>query len=167
VRNETPEVPDDDDYPWPDVSEPEPVSAAEIAEAVGVSTRTVVAAKVAERAGLGDKVRSGELSAKRAEAIATGAPPKPAPKPADVRELQQQVERLTAERDSLRAKLDDLLPEIEAMTTVDLDEQQRVIAALNRELIAVKAVRDDYVDQVAGLKRTVEGLRKALRRYEH
>ena len=86
---------------------PPPATVAEMAEEAGVSERTIQQAKVAEEAGLGDAVRSGDLSPKAAAGQARGEP--------DAPKLPTKAERLDAERDVLALDVQDKAARIEEM----------------------------------------------------
>lgn len=112
-----------------------PPSAKEMAEKADVSLRTVVDAKLAHKAGLGDAVRDGKLSAKAAAAKA--APPKPsAPSPSkpDATELQDVDERMA-----------DMARDFEAMARI-VEADDRLAAAWAE----VRMVQDRY-EQLEGL----------------
>ena len=136
----------------------EAISAEQIARTAGVSTRTVEAAKVAERAGLGDQVRSGELSAKRAEAIALK-------KPARQSESQSIRAALDAQEDllaSAQAEVATLRARLQAYEDAgaDLQEQARRFESLRIDLDTATSQRDDYMRQVEELKAENRRLRK-------
>ncbi len=82
-------------------------TVAEMAEDAGVSERLIQQAKVAEEAGLGDVVRSGELPVHKAAAQAKGEPE--APKP------PTKVQRLEAERDAARMDVQEKAEEKEGL----------------------------------------------------
>lgn len=139
---------------WPD----EAISAEQIARTAGVSTRTVEAAKVAERAGLGDQVRSGELSAKRAEAIALKKPARQSESQSIRAALDAQEELLAsaqAEVATLRARL-----QAYEDAGADIQEQARRFEALRIDLDTATSQRDDYMRQVEALKAENRRLRK-------
>ena len=157
---------------------------AQIAAQEHVAVRTVVDAKTAERAGLGQAVRDGALTAKQAASIArTGSPEpkkptksKPA-KPAAVPvvdsavaekldEAQQAVSVLSEEND----RLNDRLAVVALQGT---DEERRaaeetifqlraMVKTLTVELDAVKASRDSLMSENGELKRQLASQRKAL-----
>ena len=91
--------------PEPGSGSSEPPTEAQMAAEAGVSDRTVRDAKTAEKAGLGDAVRSGELSPKAAAAQArqqqAGPDAEPVPRP------PTRTERLEAERDGLALDVED------------------------------------------------------------
>jgi DNA-binding transcriptional regulator YhcF (GntR family) len=90
------------------------VSARELAKQADVSTRTIERAKQAQRAGLGEVVRDGGMSAKAAAALAGEAPP--------VRALRREQPE---EEDGSAAQL---LEEIVTELTADLEAAERVLA---------------------------------------
>lgn len=86
------------------------LTAKQMAEAAQVGTRTIEQAKTAVRAGLGDAVRDGMMSAKEAEAVAKGKAPKAkaAPEIDDgptLADIVDEQERTIRERDAQIAAL--------------------------------------------------------------
>ena len=152
LNNDTQPVDLTDD--WSDES----ISAEQIARTAGVSTRTVEAAKVAERAGLGDQVRAGEISAKRAEAIALEKPARQSESQSIRAALDAQEELLAsaqAEVATLRARL-----QAYEDAGADVQEQARRFEALRIDLDTATSQRDDYMRQVEELKAENRRLRK-------
>ena len=102
-----------------------PVSTvSDMAEEAGVSERTIQRAKVAQDAGLGEAVRSGELSPKAAATQArqqSGAPPKP--------KGPTLTERLEAQVDALQ---------------MEVHEKAQRIEGLERELREARAQQSEY-----------------------
>ena len=154
---------------------------AQIAAQEHVAVRTVVDAKTAERAGLGQAVRDGALAAKEAATIARGGSTKPQkpskPKLASVPtidpalaekldEAQEAVSVLSEENDRLNDRL-----AIESMEASDeekraaaetIAELRAKVKTLEAELSAVKASRDGYMQENAQLKKQVAMQRKQL-----
>lgn len=146
-----------------------PPTTAELAKAAGVSARTIEQAKAGHRVGLGDELRDGKVSAKTAaevanlppkkrekavQAIKAGEePPLPKPKKAD-----GDVEKVRAELIDLQGKYADLLEKnaeiadvarelndkLEAFETTELDDQQKLIADLQKKL----RVKDAEIDRL-------------------
>lgn len=151
---------------------------AEIAAAAGVSERTVEQAKAAERAGLGDAVRQGKVSAKRAAEIAKlpeperqaavnepaerVAPKQAAPKLASVDRLQGQVEELTQKLAAAREAADDAGALAQDLTAIADGDAAKRMAQLEAELKAVKAVRDQYLRENQQLKQQIKYLERKL-----
>ena len=111
----------------------------DIAAEAGVSERTVQQVRSAERAGLGEAVRSGELSPKAAAAQARGEPnlPKgPTPKERleaqvdalqmEVQEKAQRIEALERDNRELKAQFSEYPHEREAVA----NEREAMISAL-------------------------------------
>ena len=86
---------------------PPVATVSDMAEEAGVSERTIQRAKVAQDAGLGEAVRSGELSPKGAAAQARGHPNLPkGPTPKE--RLEAQVDALAMEVQEKAQHIDDL-----------------------------------------------------------
>ena len=120
------------------------LTTRQIAEAADASEKTVKQVKSAIKAGLGDMVKAGEVSAKDAAALAK-IPPKEREKalkePAPAKKKGHADDRALAELEELRTRCDDLAEtarELEEKLTVfettDLDEQQKLIAELQKKL---------------------------------
>ena len=89
-----------------------PTTVSAMASEASVSERTIQRAKVAEEAGLGDAMRSGELSPKAAAAQARGEMDKP--------RAPSRIEKSEAERDALALDLQEKAQHID-----DLEDQVR------------------------------------------
>ena len=121
----------------------EPPTEAQMAAEVGVSERTVRDAKTAEKAGLGDAVRSGELSPKAAAEQArqqSGAPPKP--------KGPTLTERLEAQVDALQ---------------MEVHEKAQRIEGLDRELREARAQQSEYPHEREAVANEREAMISALR----
>ena len=132
----------------------ERATTAEMAKEAGVSERTIKDTKVAERAGLRDKVRSGELSAKAAARKARGedSEPKPSkPTPASAAKLRKENELLEAELTEAKLELNELRRKN--------DELEERIAFVQGESKPVAAVREEkfnnYRAHIQTLKHSV------------
>ena len=171
-----------------------PQTSAQMAETAQVSTRTVVNAKAAQSAGLGELVRDGEIDAKPAAELARKAPEVAARvvakeiTPAQGKaELQAKVKRelptapapdLNAELDRLCTQLDDMRAELMELRAASHDEQLRnqardEIAGLREALAleqrlhdALKAQRETVEYQLTDWKRRCASLEKQLARRE-
>ena len=98
-----------------------PSTVAEMAQEAGVSDRLIQQAKVAEEAGLGDAVRSGEMPVHKAAAQARGATDKP--------KGPTLTERLEAQVDALQ---------------MEVHEKAQRIEGLERELREARAQQSEY-----------------------
>ena len=149
----------------------------DIAAKAGVSERTVEQAKAAERAGLGDMVRDGKVSAKQAAQIAK-APPKVQaeakkaieagerpvlPKPAKAPEMSQ-AEKLEIENEELRDRLGEMARDLEVYLKIEEADGKTdgVIKDLTEKLRAVEKVRDTLLTENAQLKREIKSLHRKL-----
>jgi ParB-like chromosome segregation protein Spo0J len=139
-------------------------TAEQMAQAAGVSERTIRHAKAAERAGLGDKVRDGTMSAKAAaESV---RPVKPAPgagsrKPAaPSRETQLEIEVA-----DLREKLEAAADEIERLSATRAPEgdAEGLIKRLQGELRATTKSRDEFMRQCSELKKQVRMMERRVK----
>jgi hypothetical protein len=147
---------------------PETVSGfreSDLAKAAGTSDRTIRDAKVAHKAGLGEAVKEGAMTAHQAAAVARGAPEqKPTKAPAPKRELpqpqqpdaddalaeaQHTITDLASENEQLRDRL-----AIEAMPVGEEEKTQAAetirelrarVKTLEAEVEALKVSRDTYM----------------------
>ena len=121
---------------------PLPATVSKMAEEASVSERTIQRAKVAEEAGLGDAVRSGELSPKAAATQARqqpGAPPKP--------KGPTLTERLEAQVDALQ---------------MEVHEKAQRIEGLERELREARAQQSEYPHEREAVANEREAMISAL-----
>lgn len=139
------------------------LGVSEVATTAGVSERTLRQAAVAERAGLGDAVRDGEISAKAAAAQANGHHDKPKP-PTKEEKLAAELRQIRAEANELREKLTVVTDELESYLNASAEEQERQkeFQKLRAYIRTVESQRDDYMAQVAQWKRECKALRKRL-----
>lgn len=150
-------------------SKPEMVSGLrekDMAKEAGTSDRTIRDAKVAHKAGLGDAVKDGAMTAHEAAQVARGktsekpkdkpkadAPKKadatPAIAPAELTDARKAIAILSEENDRLNDRL-----AVEAMDASEeektrakelIDELRAKVKTLEAELAAVKASRDTYM----------------------
>ena len=132
----------------------ERATTAEMAKEAGVSERTIKDTKVAERAGLRDKVRSGELSAKAAARKARGEDSKPQP----AKPTPASAAKLRKENELLEAELTEAKLEINELRTKN-DELEERIAFVQGESKPVAAVREEkfnnYRAHIQTLKHSV------------
>lgn len=132
----------------------------EMAEAAGVSERTIQHAKEAERAGLGDEVRAGHISARKAAEQSKDTPRQPTKMEKlefRIAELEQELQTL---RDANRELEDELNSWIES--SGGDDEQQRAIATLRQQIRALKSQLNEHKMIANDFKRENRGLRKQL-----
>ena len=145
-------------------------TTAEMAKEAEVGTATIERAKAAQKAGLGDAVREGKVTAEGAAKVAKLPPKKreqakaaiergeklpkaPAKPPVDPRD---------AEIAELRARLAEAADEVERLSATragDVDTEQ-LIARLQSELRTVKAKRDNLMRENAEMKRQIKFLER-------
>ena len=153
---------------------PAAVSAKEMAKEANVGVRTIERAKAVQAAGLGGKVRDGELSAKRAAELASakeGRAPKPKPVRVDPRdkriaELEAEVEALKAELAQTREGMTDLRHDAETAAELMGTEPAQVLKKHKVEIGRLEQVRDDLLNEKGQLVRRVRSLESKLQRYE-
>lgn len=153
---------------FPDLS----LSDKQLAATAEVSERTIRHAKAAERAGLGDAVKDGKVSAKQAaeiaklpekkrgpavEAARRGEAPKKSQKPHE----PAHEERLEMKLAELQEALSEATDEITRLSTRTGDvDSETLIKNLQAELRAVKAKRDDLMRENAELRKQVKFLQR-------
>ena len=156
---------------------------AEMAKAAQVTPRTITDAKAAHKAGLGEAMKEGAITAKEGANIARGkaaAAPKPtqAPKaakrelPAPVEpaaddrlsEAQHTIADLAQENDALRDKLavESLMDSEEAKTQTQetIRELRALVKTLEAENAALKVSRDTYQREASEAKKSTIYWRK-------
>lgn len=146
-------------------SKPETISGLrekDMAKEAGTSDRTIRDAKVAHKAGLGDAVKDGAMTAHEAAQVARGKTPEkpkaeapknsdvaPAIAPAELTDAREAIAILSEENDRLNDRL-----AVEAMDASEeektrakelIDELRAKVKTLEAELAAVKASRDTYM----------------------
>ena len=127
-------------------------TAAQMAKEAGVSERTIEEAKTAEQAGLGEKVRSGEMSAKTAARKAQGTANPNKTKtlpPASAAKLQAKVEQLENALTAARMEIEEKAAKI--------DELEERIAFIQAESSPVAAVREEKFNNYRAHIRTLKG----------
>jgi hypothetical protein len=127
---------------------------AEMAKVAEVTPRTIQHAKAAQRAGLGQDVRDGKISAKAA--ATKPAPSAGARKPA----APPKEEQLHTEIADLRAKLEEATDEVERLSALEQGEESALIKRLQAELKSTRAARDEAMRQVVELKKQVRMLER-------
>jgi hypothetical protein len=147
----------------------------DLAKTAGTSDRTIRDAKAAHKAGLGEAVKEGALTANEAAKVARGKPDaKPAkrelpapPTPAadeQLNEAQHTISDLARENDELRDKLatDSLIDgeEARAQTTETIRELRALVRTLEAENAALKVSRDTYQREASEAKKSVMYWRK-------
>lgn len=157
------------------------LTAKELAEKAEVSERTIEHAKTAERAGLGDAVREGQVSAKRAAEVAKlpkgkrekalNAPAKPKAKSApgaELTELQGRYADLLEKNADLADTARELEDKLTAFEKTEPDEQQKEIMKLQKKVVKLEAeveritrARNDAQAKNNELIREVKRLRKS------
>lgn len=142
----------------------------DLAKAAGTTVRTITDAKAAVKAGLGDAVKEGAVTAKQAAHVARGKaaePPKkqkreiapPPPSDADnMAEAQHTIAELAQENEQLRDKLavESLMDSEEAKTQVaeTVAELRAQVKTLQAENAALKVSRDTYQREAAEAKKS-------------
>ena len=157
-----------------------------MAAEAGVSKKTIQHAQAAQKAGLAEKVKSGEMTVAQASNVAKGKPAKaarkdkPSPKAApeaptapanhELQEAAQAINELSAENDQLRDRVavsamqgTDEERELAQQTIEDLRSQ---ITTLEAELDATRTSRDGFQRQNAELMKQVRILQKQNKKLE-
>ena len=163
----------------------------EMAKEAEVSPRTIAQAKVAHQAGLGEIVKEGKVSAKAAAAVAKLPPKKraqavkaieageepPAPK---AKQKAGDAEKVRAELIDLQGKYADLLEKnaeladlaqelndkLEALSTTEPDEQQKLIADLQLKLRKKDAEIDRQRVQLRDANNENNALKREVKRLQ-
>ena len=171
---------------FPGDSETRPTTDRKMAADARVSTRTIQFAKVAEQAGLGEYVRSGQVSARAASDIAkAGLAEQVTSGAMTVTEAAEHLranreptrtEKLESERDALRLEVQEKASRIE-----ELEEQVRFLrgemseyphereAVFNRQQAIITSIRAELVTEQGhhnDLKRAHRGAVRRLRQLE-
>lgn len=130
-----------------------------LAKAANVSDRTIKDAKAAHKAGLGEAVKDGALTAKEAAKVARGAPDKAAKAPPlsavpvpdqsdELSEAGHVITELAEENEILRAQIavgQMDAPEVERISAAELIADLRgQVKTLNAELDAMRISRDTF-----------------------
>lgn len=145
------------------------LSAKALAEKAEVSPRTIEQAKTAHRAGLGEQVKEGKVSAKKAAELASGRAPKGdkpkviATDPKFERLYEEVKSELVAAKEQLERQqeaLDELADTDKSVQAFKDDEQFKEMQVLREELRAVKRRRDELMRENAELKRMVSYWKK-------
>lgn len=162
-------------------------TTAEMAKEADVSARTIKSAKAAHRAGLGEEVKEGRVTASAAaevaklppgkreeavDAIKRGVKPTPLAKSAKTKapaDLQRLYEVTKAELDEAKDALADaadtireLDAKVRALEITDPTEQQKEILRLERENAALKRSRNEFQTKSNELIQQVKILKRAL-----
>lgn len=157
-----------------------------MAAEAGVSKKTIQQAQAAQKAGLAEKVKSGEMTVEQASNVAKGKPAKatkkdkPAPKAAsetppapenhELQEAAQAINELSAENDQLRDRV-----AVAAMSGTDEERAQAAdtiaelreqVKTLEAELDATRTSRDGFQRQNAELMKQVRMLQKQNKKLE-
>lgn len=154
-------------------------STEAMAQEAGVSPRTIEHAKAAERAGLGQAVRDGEVSAaraseiaklpknKRAKALKEPATPKAKPDDGELRALKAKYDDLQDRYETLADTAREVQDKLEAFENTDPDEQQKAIMRLQKllqrkdqEIARLTAARNDAQAKCNELIREVKRLKR-------
>lgn len=118
-----------------------------------VGERTIRQAKVAEKAGLGDAVRDGQLSAEQASQLSKGKPGKSIkPKAADPL-LQKAYDALQTEFSETKEALAEMTDLAASATAFKNKEEFKAMQDLRAELRAVKQRRGELMRENAELKK--------------
>lgn len=147
----------------------------EIAQAAGVTVRTVSQVQTAKKAGLLEPIRDGALTAEEAAKIARGAVSKPKPKPEPAPEEYASDEPdavaiLSEENDRLNDRLAlvamDATPEERTAATDTIADLRARIKVLEAELSAVKSSRDSYMAENGEMKKQLAGYKRQLQKLQ-
>lgn len=141
-------------------------SEPQVAAVAGVSRRTLQQAKEAERAGFGDAVRDGAISAKAAAEKAretSDAPAKPKPL-TEVEKLRALVDELRAEIAELKEINQDLTDGLESQEDAKLDDESAQVkfAQLRERIRVLESQVREHQNKANILLRENSGLRKRL-----
>lgn len=146
-----------------------------LAKAAGTTVRTITDAKTAHKAGLGEVVKEGALTAEQAAAVVRGKAPaekKPKreiapPPPADAEQLneaQHTITELAQENEQLRDKLavESLMDPEEAKTQTaeTIRELRALVKTQAAEIDALRVSRDTYMREASEAKKSVMYWRK-------
>jgi hypothetical protein len=144
----------------------------ELAIIAGTGTRTIEHAKAAEKAGLGDLVKEGVMTAKEGAKVASGKidekPSKVLPKPevAFIEHDQDKVQILSEENDRLNDRLAvvamDATPEERSAAKDTIASLRAELKTMGIELAAVKASRDSLMMETNELKKQCASQRKQI-----
>lgn len=146
------------------------LSSKQLAEKAKVSPRTIEHAKAAERAGLGEAVRHGAISAERGAELAK-LPPKqrekaikhpPAAKPKKSSPEEETIAALRAEITELKEALGEATVMAEAAKIHEGEEGFRTIKSTLAELESVKRERNRYMNELAEAKKQIKYLQSKL-----
>lgn len=142
------------------------LKVGDVAKAAGVSERTLRNAAAAERAGLGDDVRDGRISAEAAAEKAreaNGAPPKP-PKKTPLEKAQDEIAELKAELADERETKQDVLDSLESYVDSELseDDQRVKFEELRKYNSTLQSQVREWQNIANQWKRECLGLRRKL-----
>ena len=137
----------------------EPLTAQQLADEAGVSVRAIERAKTIERAGLGDAVRSGEISAWEVEQQA-----KPEKAPTKEEKLQVVIEGLNKYVEQLKWALDEATDSLQSHADLEGDEKEQftLLEQLRTENRVLKSQVNQYMMISTQFKRECKALRKRL-----
>ena len=148
----------------------------------GVSKKTIQQAQAAQKAGLAEKVKSGEMTVEQASNVAKGKPAKaakkdkPAPKPAPVVEPEIEAPPEYTELDAAHDQISELQAELVVARMGDIPEEEKQQAAgliaelhaeiktLNATLAAVTLSRDTLMEERAQMLRQMKAQRAEIDR---
>lgn len=144
----------------------------EMAKLAEVSERTIVHAKRAHEAGIGNAVRDGKVSAERAATIAKlpkakreralEKKPKPAKAAPDTEKLKSRIAELEADIADLKEKneaLGDIASSINAFQNMD---EFKAMQQLRARLKSTEKTRDEFMAECSSQKRFIAILKKKL-----
>lgn len=159
------------------------LSQQAMADEAGVSKKTIQHAQAAQKAGLSDKVKSGEMTVEQAANVAKGKPAKPAPKPkpepaAPAAEAEPEAEAPPeyTELDAAHDQISELQAELVVARMGDIPEEEKQQAAgliaelhaeiktLNATLAAVTLSRDTLMEERAQMLRQMKAQRAEIDR---
>lgn len=140
-------------------------SSAEMAKQAGVGTITIERAKAAHKAGLGEAVRDGAMSAKTAADLAKGRDPQAKradPKDRKIAELEARVAELEEELEQVRDGAAEAVEAAEAAQQMLKTDAGVLVLQLRAEIASLTRSRDDALNQVGELVRQNKMLQRKL-----
>ena len=137
-----------------------PKTEQQMADLAGVTSRTIRDAKVAEKAGLGDQVVAGELSAEKAAAQARGTPRDK--KPGKVERLEAALAEARTRIVELEASIEHLTDEINLQVLAESDktEQIKEIDRLQRYVRTLESQCREHQESANRWKRQAKALKR-------
>ncbi len=158
----------------PAMPAPATATAAELAKEAGVSERTIVDAKAAIDAGMGEALREGTVSANKAAQVAR-ARNKPArtprPMPTDKRdariaELEKENADLKEQLEDARGNLHTLAIDAEVAAAIEKDETALALKKQIAEVARLTRLNDDLMDHNHQMQSQLKAVQRKLDKLE-